>query len=79
MWSGCRSPNLLRLVPVLCVAVLLFNTYRLYKGAYFFGWMTSTIVIGSLSQQRQNFRLVQERDDDAQFRPLHVAASHSIK
>jgi hypothetical protein len=36
MWSVCRSPNLLRLVPVLCIAVLLLNTFRLYKsGAYF--------------------------------------------
>lgn len=30
----CRSPNLLQVVSVLCVGALLFNTYRLYKGAY---------------------------------------------
>src|SRR6266581_623601 len=35
MWSVCRSLNLLCLIPVLCVGALLFNTYRLYKGAYF--------------------------------------------
>ncbi len=35
VWSVCRSPNLLRLVSVLCVGALLFNTYRLYKGSYF--------------------------------------------
>ena len=33
--SVCRSPNLLQLVSVLSVGALLFNTYRLYKGAYF--------------------------------------------
>ena len=35
MCSVCRSPNLLQLVSVLSVGALLFNTYRLYKGAYF--------------------------------------------
>jgi hypothetical protein len=30
-----RRPNLLWLVPFLCIAVLLLNTFRLYKGTYF--------------------------------------------
>lgn len=33
--GACRNLNLLQLVSVLCVSVLLFNTYRLYKGSYF--------------------------------------------
>jgi hypothetical protein len=33
--SVCRSPNLLQLVSLLCIGALLFNTYRLYKGGYF--------------------------------------------
>ena len=35
MRGVCRSLNLLQLVSVLCLGVLLFNTYRLYKGSYF--------------------------------------------
>lgn len=36
LYGACRNPtNLLRLVSILCVSTLLFNTYRLYKGAYF--------------------------------------------
>ena len=33
--SFCRSANLLRLVFVVSIGILLFNTYRLYKGTYF--------------------------------------------
>src|SRR5882724_13511530 len=35
MRSVYRTRGLLQLVPVICIAVLLLNTFRLYKGAYF--------------------------------------------
>jgi hypothetical protein len=36
--NGHQSRKLLRFVPVLCIGVLLLNTYLLYKGSYFWGW-----------------------------------------